>query len=301
MLQFTWKDLFQMNTPRRPTRHNVSRVMHWSRRVVWPFYIAGKSFGTNRGADAAASVSYYTLFSVFPLVLLIISGATYFINKPVARQELLKFIQVNIPLSPDTLQRLLDSVVASREAFSLIALVGFFWSASGVFNALVLHISGAFSQDTDRGPLHRRLVALSMVAGTLLLVAISLAGTTILNIISNELPLANLSLWRVAARWVPFFIRLGLIWSLYRFIPIKPVRARPAFWAALATAVAWELATAGFSWYLGSGFARYELVYGSLGTVIALLVWIYLSAWLLIFGAHLAAALDQPLQNLPNH
>jgi membrane protein len=58
----------------------------------------------------------------------------------------------------------------------------------------------------------------------------------------------------------------------------------------LVVAAAWELAANGFAWYVGSGLARYRIVYGSLGTVVALLFWVYLSAWLIILGAHLSAA-----------
>jgi membrane protein len=71
------------------------------------------------------------------------------------------------------------------------------------------------------------------------------------------------------------------------------VKWSAAFWAALVVAVAWELAANAFAWYVGSGLARYRVVYGSLGTVVALLFWIYLSAWIIIFGAHLSAAVSR--------
>ena len=51
-----------------------------------------------------------------------------------------------------------------------------------------------------------------------------------------------------------------------------------------------EIATDGFSWYLSSGIVRYELVYGSLGTVVALMLWIYIGVLITLFGAHLSAA-----------
>ena len=68
---------------------------------------------------------------------------------------------------------------------------------------------------------------------------------------------------------------------------------RPALGAALLASVAWELARRGFVWYLGSGWASYDVAYGSLGVVVALLFWIYLSGWIVLFGAHLCAAMTR--------
>jgi membrane protein len=61
---------------------------------------------------------------------------------------------------------------------------------------------------------------------------------------------------------------------------------------ALIASIAWQLATEGFSWYLASGLARYEVIYGSLGGVVALLFWAYLSNMIAIFCAHLTSAID---------
>jgi len=69
--------------------------------------------------------------------------------------------------------------------------------------------------------------------------------------------------------------------------------------AALAAALAWELSTNGFTWLLSSGLVHYELVYGSLGAIIALLFWIYLISWILLFGAYLTAAIDEPAEYQP--
>jgi membrane protein len=56
--------------------------------------------------------------------------------------------------------------------------------------------------------------------------------------------------------------------------------------------------TAGFTWYLDSGFARYELIYGWLGTIVILMFWIYLNSWIILFGANLAASIAQPANEI---
>jgi len=85
--------------------------------------------------------------------------------------------------------------------------------------------------------------------------------------------------------------------SLYRWIPNTEVKWSQAFWGALVATLGWEIATQTFTWYLTSGMARYQLVYGSLGTVVALMFWIYLSSLITFYGAHLSAAVTQHSKN----
>jgi membrane protein len=64
----------------------------------------------------------------------------------------------------------------------------------------------------------------------------------------------------------------------------------------LVATIGWELVKAAFAWYLSSGLARHHLVYGSLGAVVALMLWIYLSSLIILFGAHIGAAIGQRRQ-----
>jgi membrane protein len=81
--------------------------------------------------------------------------------------------------------------------------------------------------------------------------------------------------------------------ALYRWTPSAEVGWKGAIVGALIAALSWELVKGGFTWYVGSGMVRYELVYGSLGAVAALLFWIYISSTITLFGAHLSAAVGR--------
>jgi membrane protein len=61
----------------------------------------------------------------------------------------------------------------------------------------------------------------------------------------------------------------------------------------VVTTITWQVITNLFGAYLASGMARYEIVYGSLGKMIALLAWIYFSGWIILFGAHLTSSIDR--------
>jgi len=83
---------------------------------------------------------------------------------------------------------------------------------------------------------------------------------------------------------------------LYDFVPTVNVPGRAAFWGALTASVAWKTATALFAWYVRSRFSRYELVYGSVGTLVAFMFLIYILATLTLFGAHLTSAIDRRIK-----
>ena len=101
----------------------------------------------------------------------------------------------------------------------------------------------------------------------------------------NETPL-----WTTFLGSAPRLLVFFALWGLYRWMPNTKVRWSEAFWGALVATPAGEIATDGFSWYLSSGIVHYELVYGSLGTVVALMLWIYIGFTITLFGAHLSAA-----------
>jgi membrane protein len=98
-------------------------------------------------------------------------------------------------------------------------------------------------------------------------------------------------LWEVVSRLIPWLFTFLLFFGLYLWVPNVEVERRAALWGAVAAAIAWEVVKNGFVLYLGSGLVKYELVYGSLGAVVALMLWIYLGGWITLFGAHLSAAI----------
>jgi len=93
---------------------------------------------------------------------------------------------------------------------------------------------------------------------------------------------------------VPWVVTFVLFFALYRWVPNVPVPRSAAASSAILAAMAWGGFARAFSWYLGSGLARYDLIYGSLGAIVALLYWIYWSSWIILFGAHLGATWARP-------
>jgi membrane protein len=101
------------------------------------------------------------------------------------------------------------------------------------------------------------------------------------------------SLW---ARLVPWIIKAVALIVLYLWAPNKRVALRAGLFGGMVAAAGLELGATAFSWYLTSGLVSYELVYGSLGTIVVLLLYLYLSSVVILFGAHMTATLDRRIE-----
>ena len=257
-----------------------------------------KQFGDARGSEAAASMAYYTLFSLFPLLLALVAAGSFFLDRQNVFQQVVDLVSRAFPISQPLIEENLQQVLKLREAVGLIGLGVALWSATGAFTVLTRNINRAWAQAPPRGFFENRLVALGIVGSLALLLVVSLLSSTALNILARfQVSLVNLEslygtpLWTVVSDVVPWLLILLLFLGLYRWVPNAEVPWSAAFWAGLVVAVAWEIAANVFAWYVSSGLARYRVVYGSLGTVVALMFWIYLSSWIILFGAHLSAAI----------
>jgi membrane protein len=259
---------------------------------------AWERFDRNRGPEAAASISYYTIFSIFPLLIFTITALSYFVNPDVVIERLVELTKF-LPISPEAIILQVEEVLKARATFNIIGLVGFLWAGSGAFSSLAKSLDRAWLKVGYRSMLQRRLIAITMVVLLALFMFLSIIYTTLIDLSLffrlfpiDHIPWLQSALQGAYSHIWPFLLRFGLVWLLYRLIPSTRVNGWAAFWGALFASFTWGLATTGFSWYLSSGLASYDLIYGSLGAIIAFLTWIYLSAWIVLFGAYLTEAIE---------
>jgi len=263
-----------------------------------------ESFTRAGGSQAAASMAYYTFFSLFPLLLLMVTIGSYFLESQQAYQQALDFIKQTIPVSQELIEQNLQRVVHARHAVSVLSLAGLIWSASSAFSGLAFNINKAWSSSPRRSYVQKRLVAVWMVCALVGLLIISLLAETAVHLLSRlQVPLFGgaaiygSKLWGLGSTLAPWGLILLLFLALYRWVPTQEVNWRAAFWSALAAATGWKLASSIFVWYLGSGFGRYAIIYGSLGAVVALLFLIYIINWITLYGAHLNSAVQNWMEH----
>lgn len=258
----------------------------------------------NRGAEASASLAYYALFSIFPVLLVIVSAGSVFLEQELVKTKLLEAVMSFLPISAITVNDHINTVFKVRGAVTTFALVSLLWSGSNVFEKIVININRAFPRGKNPGFIQSRVIALAMILALVVLFILSLAGNTVIGLLPalQKAQAAGSSLLdSPALTWLswllPLVMKFVLFFGLYTWLPRKIttlMRARVI--AAIVAAVLWELVTRLLTWAVGSGLANYQLVYGSLGSIIALLFWLYWTGFILFFGAHLANAIDFALQ-----
>jgi membrane protein len=254
-------------------------------------------FSEERGAEAAASLAYYAFFSIFPMLLVIIVVGSFFVDRNTVQVQLLNLLEGILPGAEDIVIENIERVLQLRGAVTFFALISLTWSATSVFNIIAKNINRAFPSAQIPNFLKGRMLGFFMFLGLGLLMLLSFAASTVsglipvINIPFNDKALHETFLWQIGAFMVPIGTNILMFWAIYQWIPMVKVSRKASLLGATITGVAWELLNNVFTLYLSSGLSTYRLVYGSVGTIVALLFWIYLTAMIILIGAHLTASI----------
>ncbi len=246
----------------------------------------------------AAGVAFYGLLALFPAItaVLAISGLLIEPNQIVEQLNSLSGLVPEEVITIITKQA--TSVAGSREGgLGLAAILGLliaFYSASKGMASLMEGLNVAYDEDETRGFIKRTLVTfaltLVLIAGLLVALGVTLAVPAVLafvNLGSIVAMLINMTLWTLLIAMTIFGLSV-----LYRY---APARDAPEWkWAsvgAIAGCLLWIVASAGFAFYV-SNFGSYNESFGTLGGVVVLLMWFWLSAYIILMGAELNAELE---------
>jgi membrane protein len=249
----------------------------------------------------AAEIAYRFLFAVFPFGLFVAALSAFgagmlHIDNPA--QQIVGGLSDNLPpsiaegLRPE-LERLLTSARADLLSIGAIAAL---WAATGGTNALVKGIHRAYEVEEARPFLLRYVVAV----GLTLLAAVGaigsfvtiVGGALITQQLAEQVGLGSQAFAVLQIlRWPAVFLGLtAAVAILYRYAPSIIVPWRWILVGAAAFTLGWLVATTALGFYAGN-VANYGATYGSLGAVIVLMLWFYLSAAMLLIGAELTAAI----------
>jgi membrane protein len=285
-----------LNNPFEQHAQRLSNLVHTARTradtipLLGSIIQAANAYSEDRCSILAASLSYYALLSIFPLMLFLISIASSFFPPDRVVRDVSGFFAANFPSSTNFLRTSLEQIVRLRGATTLAAAVGFLWSASGVFDIIQLSINRAFRVQRPRPVWRQRLISLLMVFSVSLLFGISLALTTAIRLAVQYRWIVRHSLWSDALPTVGAIILSTAVFGLlYRYIPFDPaIRWRDVWLGAVLAALLWEIAKLAFTWYI-TNYALLNLVYGSVGAIIAIMLWGYITAVIMLFCAEFNA------------
>lgn len=256
----------------------------------------------------AKGAAYSALLSFFPVLT---SAATILVQSHAefVSRTLEKGLSEIVPPGSEELV-VQQFRVAGARPISLLVVAGLIslWAASGVIKSLIDGFQAAYRVPRNRGVVRQSAVAMGLV----LVAAIPLLGASLLIVFGGQVERAVLNWMRVDPllnpfawvwQWVSLVARYTLAFSatvvitasLYYFGPYRQQKWRLVWPGAILATVLWLLATTGFAWY-ARNIAQYNVMYGSIGAVIALLVWMYLMAFIALIGCEFNAEYERSIR-----
>ncbi len=257
--------------------------------VAQLIYRTAVKLGDIDATHRAAAVAYYAFLSIFPLLLGLIAIFGFFLPSANLQEALLKYVGDNIPGATSILEENIPAIIELRGVMSVLGIIIFLWGASSMFSAISLAINRAW--DIHRYARHffvRKASELGMVFGIGILFLLSLGTSAIISIVRQFVGLpADLLILHVGSWLVAFLLIVAVFLLLYKLIPNTRTYWHDIWPGALLAAILFEIARTLFVLYINN-FANYQLIYGSVASIIVLIVWIYYSAFIMILGAEFA-------------
>jgi membrane protein len=243
----------------------------------------------------AASIAYYSLLSLFPFFLLALAILASVTDNDVDRASVLDFVLRYFPRQFEFVNTQLKAMQSAGIRLGVFGSVLMVWAAMGVFGAITSAVNHAWGVEKQPSYLKHKLISFTMLitasllllVGLLLVSAINVAEARWFAVIMTRAPgLLVLQGWAIrSASTIIFIVLVGLI---FYFVPNAAVRFRDVWVGAVLTGLLWRVALAGFSRYVRD-LNRFS-VHGSIAAVVVFLVWVYISAVILLYGVEVTAA-----------
>jgi len=254
----------------------------------------------------AAQLAFYFLFALFPM-LIFLAALVGYLPIPYLLDRMIDYLSQVLPTTAIVLvrQTLLEITRRQRSGLLSFGLIATVWAASSGLHALIYSLNVAYSVKTMRAWWKDRLLAIALTFGFSILIIAALTlvffGGNFGTFLTNEYHLGyafrtgwTLLQWPTMALFVLFGLEL-----LYFSAPNRPMKWRWMTPGAIFALVSWLLISYAFKWYV-SRIANYTLTYGSLGSVIVLMLWLYLTSIAILVGGEINGLMEQR-KNASNH
>lgn len=258
----------------------MKKIIDYTKAVI-------KEFQKDNVPLLGAAQAYYYLLSIVPMLILLLSILPYLnIDSETAIQAM-----GNV-LPSGTVDVFRENIVAVVEqpngGLLTVGILGTLWSASSGINAFIQSANEAYEVEETRSFIKVRLLAVALTIGMIVAIVVALAlpvfGQVLIDFIN--LPAQTEILMQVL-RWVISISVIGLVlMALYHFAPNKNIPFKHILPGAVITALLWQVISLAFSFYV-TNFGNYSATYGSLGGVIILMLWFFLTGIILMVGAEI--------------
>ncbi|MBM4411623.1 MAG: YihY/virulence factor BrkB family protein [Chloroflexi bacterium] len=275
---------------------STSSAGFWLRQIPRLLGRALVGFVLDRGSQMSAAISYYALFSLFPLTLLAISIFGIVLRDQPFQDRVLAAILDVLPVEDETIADALQRVANLGPTLTFVSALVTLWTAAALSASLRNALNVVFAAEQGRPYLRGKAVDFLLMPVLGLPFIGGVALTTAWRVIEREV-----------GRWSVFDGWLGYVWTLgflvipfgltfvaflltFWLLPNRRLAFRFLWPGALVTTVLFEALKQIFAIYVHT-IATFDAIYGPLSSVIVLLFWVYLTATIVVFGAEVSAAL----------
>lgn len=288
---------------RRAQEHGRGRHARHPMQIPWAgwkdiFWRTYAEMNSDRLLSIAGGVAFFVLFAIFPAITALVSAYGIFFNASTIAQNLALLHGV----VPDSVLKILDNQAMhiasqSNRALSIGVVAGIvvtLWSAMGGVKAMIDALNVIYEEREQRSLIKLNLVALLFTLGGFAVFLIAVAAVVVMPLVLSWIGLgADAGSLIQILRWpLLLIVLLAGLAILYRYGPDR--RAARWQWVSVGSVFAslvWIGASFLFSWYLAK-FNTYNATYGSLGAVLAMMMWLWISSMVVLLGAELNAEIE---------
>ncbi|MFD2639223.1 YihY/virulence factor BrkB family protein [Piscibacillus salipiscarius] len=253
----------------------------------------------------SAQLAYFFLLSLFPFLIFLLTLIGFL---PIDKDSVFNLIHRYMP--GDSMELIINNVNQLMEdrngGLLSIGIILTIWSASNGINALMRVFNRAYETEEDRSFIVTRLISIAMTLAMVLVISIALAlpvfGKAIGTYAFEFLGYSEsfIEFWS-AIRWIiSFFIIVFVLTVLYMLGPNQRIKLKHALPGAVIATVGWQVISLGFAYYV-ENLGNFSYTYGSLGSIIVLMIWFFLSGMMLIIGGEINGLLHRHKAKLFKH
>ena len=293
----------QFVPPPRPTRSVLSRF-------GWTVRDYAMRVWDNAGEDnvlfLASGIAFNILLAAVPFVLLLVWGVALALhNRVEANQFVVHYLDRVLPAhaeSADAPQhKLIGDILSAHTQLGVWSAVGFVWFSTRLFGSLRTVLASVFDIEQERGIIQGKifdikitilstvLITANTLISTYVLIATKASRQVLVDLGIREDVMGQASAW--GTHLVGTAILALMFFALYKFLPIRRVRTKTAWVAALFTTIMFELAKVAFNVYVDS-FNPGSLYTGAVAAVVVIVVWVYYAALIFILGGEVGQVFE---------
>lgn len=258
---------------------------------------AASNYRKNGDINQAGAIALYAILSVIPLIILsLIATGQFFSSNPEIQNRIIKWLQEFQPSFSVDLMTQLGQIDTKIKVLGWVGIVGMIWLSSAIFSTIETALNIIFRSPPKRNYFVSKLLTIAMIPLGWAIGITSFAITYIWKILA-KMPFLGAEgfflfgmVQNVLFRYfLPYIMVVVFFTVVYKFIPEKKVTFAEALVGSALFAALMELAKQFFAWYV-TNYTRYNIIFGSLETVVILVIWVFYMALILLFCAELISS-----------